>query len=178
MQIDHTLHMPATDPIQLLKQFSCDLRDIDIGHHVDIITAPVDPVCFLRDFVSRNKPVLIQGALQHWAALASWSPEQLVLLAGKQQVSVDTTPNGLGDAVTASEHGDCFCIPHKQQMSFQEFVQLFFASREENADTASTQHDRVVPYLQVQSAAAASVMFWCKEGSTFSIHLSFLPPQP
>eukprot|EP00775_Hariotina_reticulata_P000189 gene189-381_t len=143
--------MPAK-LIPLLKQLSCDIRDIDVGNHVDIITAPVDATCFLRDYVSRNKPVLIQGALQHWTALSTWSPEQLVLQAGHQQVSVDITPNGLGDAVTASEHGDCFCVPHKLQMSFAEFVQLFFAKETAADTTSSHDHHKVVPYLQQQNS--------------------------
>eukprot|EP00879_Flechtneria_rotunda_P021792 GHRR01022979.1.p1 GENE.GHRR01022979.1~~GHRR01022979.1.p1 ORF type:complete len:316 (+),score=99.04 GHRR01022979.1:221-1168(+) len=132
--------------VRLLQQLTLDISELDVGNIIQVLAAPVCPARFLREFVASNKPVLIRGAIDHWPALQQWSPELLKARAGQQQISVDVTPNGFGDAVTPhiaadGQEGHCFCIPHKRHMSFENFLYLFY-------NNSSTE----IPYLQQQNS--------------------------
>ncbi|KAG2450153.1 hypothetical protein HYH02_000255 [Chlamydomonas schloesseri] len=54
---------------------------------------------FASEYVQRNKPVIITGALEGWKALRLWGERYLTNHAvGSTVVTVDVTPNGRGDA--------------------------------------------------------------------------------
>ncbi|PNW85197.1 hypothetical protein CHLRE_03g175750v5 [Chlamydomonas reinhardtii] len=56
---------------------------------------------FASEYVQRNKPVIITGALENWKAMRLWGERYLTKHAvGSTQVTVDVTPNGRGDAPT------------------------------------------------------------------------------
>ena len=40
----------------------CDGADLDVGGSVPVVSGPLDPLHFLRTFVSANKPVKVTGA--------------------------------------------------------------------------------------------------------------------
>jgi hypothetical protein len=132
------------DVITHLRSQSCSLRELDVGHLVQTVQAPVDPLTFLRDYVSSNKPCLIEGAVEHWHALHAWDHTYLAAKAGHCKVTIDYTPNGRGDAITSYTDADgttssCFCTPYTQQKLFGAFLSEF---------QGSTQ-SAIVPYLQV-----------------------------
>ncbi|KAG2442712.1 hypothetical protein HXX76_002795 [Chlamydomonas incerta] len=57
---------------------------------------------FASEYVQRNKPVVITGALESWKAMRLWGERYLTNHAvGSTQVTVDVTPNGRGDAPTS-----------------------------------------------------------------------------
>ena len=54
--------------------------------------------------VARNLPVVVEGAIAHWPASRGWSPEHMASRAGESAlISVNVTPNGLGDALLATD---------------------------------------------------------------------------
>ena len=85
-----------------------------LGQSIPRVSGPLDPLHFYRDYVSANKPVIIEStydsqcetlrpsdAISHWPALSRWqSDEYLRENAGKHTVSVQWTPNG--EFITAS----------------------------------------------------------------------------
>jgi hypothetical protein len=88
------------DVLDCLKGLSRELAELDLGSSVDVIHAPISPLEFYREYVAPNKPCVIRGAIDHWAALSRWTPEYLKSSVGHVQVTADFTPNGKGDAVT------------------------------------------------------------------------------
>jgi hypothetical protein len=138
--------------LSTLKQLSVDTRDF-ITNPIDVLKAPVDPCTFLRQYVATNTPVLIEGATHHWPATELWDKQYLDSKAGSTEISVELTPNGYGDAVTAyetesDEAGQCFCMPHSSRMQFQDFTDLFFQSKQQQGQS-SMASSPVIPYLSV-----------------------------
>eukprot|EP00472_Partenskyella_glossopodia_P001957 CAMPEP_0197519536 /NCGR_PEP_ID=MMETSP1318-20131121/4804_1 /TAXON_ID=552666 /ORGANISM="Partenskyella glossopodia, Strain RCC365" /LENGTH=366 /DNA_ID=CAMNT_0043070565 /DNA_START=58 /DNA_END=1158 /DNA_ORIENTATION=- len=79
---------------------------------------------FHRDYVSRNTPVIITDAIGSWPAMKLWDQDldYLTQKLGKQEVTVDFTPDGRGDSLT--EDGKVFVEPSKHKLPFQTFAQL------------------------------------------------------
>lgn len=122
---------------------------------VDVVHAPVDPCAFLRQHVAANTPLLIRGAIDHWPAAQCWSKEYLDAAVGSTEVSVELTPNGFGDAVTAYEAeggqpAECFCMPHSSRMPFQQFTDTFFCSKQQQQGIGASDGVAAhIPYLSV-----------------------------
>lgn len=149
-------HCPAEDLINALRQLSVETREF-MPCPIDVLHAPVDPCTFLRRYVATNTPVLIRGATEHWPASQLWSQEYLCRKAGATTISVELTPNGFGDAVTAYEtasgtKGECFCMPCSTRMQLQQFTDRFFQTKQ-NASAPS--QGRQIPYLSVGLSAGA-----------------------
>lgn len=98
--------------------------DSEIPH----ILSP-SPLEFYRDFVSRNRPCIIEDTLGEWAALSRWiEPNYLRDKLKDNIVSVSRTPNGWGDAVT----NGYFILPSEEKMKFSEFTQKLNARKPED----------------------------------------------
>eukprot|EP00808_Paulinella_micropora_P026626 g45988.t1 len=102
------------------KVLSTEARELYLSTECERISAPVDSATFYREFVAQNKPVVIQGALKTWPALEKWSSGYLVSVVGDEVVTIDATPDGLGDAVVDSTW---FVTPAEKRMTFREFAQ-------------------------------------------------------
>lgn len=50
---------------------------------------------FERNYLKRSRPVILEGAMDAWRALGSWSPESLVAKVGTNPVVVQSSPNGV-----------------------------------------------------------------------------------
>lgn len=51
----------------------------------------ITPLSFYRNYVARNKPVLISGAIDGWPALQNWSPQYISERMGNAQVCSQTS---------------------------------------------------------------------------------------
>ena len=49
---------------------------------------------FHAEYARRERPVILKGALESWAAFHTWTPEYLKSLVGKTQVTVARCPDG------------------------------------------------------------------------------------
>lgn len=148
-----------------LRQLSADTWGF-ISNPVAVLHAPVDPCTFLRQYVATNQPVLIQGATDHWPAAGLWDRQYLDSRVGAHEVSVELTPNGFGDAVTAyetdtGETGQCFCMPHTSRMPYREFTDLFFCSKQQQQQPG--QQGSVIPYLSVSHGRLSAHLALCVE---------------
>ena len=54
---------------------------------------------FLRDYVSKNIPVIFTGVATEWKAIKDWDLSYLLDKIGGTDVTVSQTPNGRADAV-------------------------------------------------------------------------------
>ncbi|NXR14331.1 JMJD7 protein, partial [Semnornis frantzii] len=87
---------------------------------VPYLDRPPSPLEFYRDWVSPNKPCIIQNAISHWPALKKWTSAYLREVVGPKVVSVAVTPNGYADAVFQ----DRFVMPEERQMPFMDFLDI------------------------------------------------------
>lgn len=90
---------------------------------IDLVSAEdLTPLVFYRDFVSKNLPVLIDGAIDKWPALTKWkSDEYLRSVIGETEVTVDFTPDGRGDSIVQDK---LFVTPCEEKLKFSEFLNL------------------------------------------------------
>jgi len=76
---------------------------------------------FLREFVSRSEPCIVVGAIEDWKAFERWNGrgDYLKSKLKSTKVSVNITPNGLGDAILDD---DKFVMPMEERMTFEDFM--------------------------------------------------------
>ncbi|GAB9475525.1 putative phospholipase [Globisporangium polare] len=90
----------------------------------------LSPLEFYRQYVSKSVPVVLTNAMQHAAewqqALVHWqSDAYLVEAAGDEQVAVDVTPFGFGDAVLPlGADNELFVMPEEREMTLQQFLEV------------------------------------------------------
>ena len=53
-----------------LESFSQEGVELYLGTRVPCLDQVPEPLSFLRDFVSQNRPVVIRGAVSHWPAVS------------------------------------------------------------------------------------------------------------
>jgi len=86
-------------------------------------------------FASRREPVVITNALEAWPAMKYWDAEYLKKKVGSNIVSVNVTPNGMGDAVVRDHEGsEVFAFPEERSMKCSEFLDLWTSSSSSVSD--------------------------------------------
>ena len=96
--------------------------------------ADLTPLLFYRNYVARNIPVIIDGAINHWPALQKWkSNAYLKEKAGDEEVTIAFTPDGRADSIVM---GELFCTPVEEKMRFGKFLDLIEAETGEGGDAA------------------------------------------
>ena len=90
-----------------------------LDQQIPKLSSPPSALEFYRDYVSWNRPCLIEHAFDDWPALWLWSNGYLRKRMGDQMVTVAATPNGLADAVYDHKY---FVLPEQRSMKFCEFI--------------------------------------------------------
>lgn len=146
VQTDAVGEMDAEEAstVRKLSDMSHELRDLYLGHHVDTVHVDdIDPLVFYREYVARNKPVLVRGAVDHWPALHKWNDAYLCKAMDATPVTVHWTPDGLADAVKQVDGESLFVLPHEERMTYEAFLSQLVRTR---ADPALG-----VPYCSYQN---------------------------
>ncbi|KAH9117179.1 hypothetical protein LEN26_012763 [Aphanomyces euteiches] len=125
---------------QVLAQLSEDSKDFWTPRTIARISRP-SPLEFYRDYVSKNIPVVITDAFDHWPALHKWTDDYLVETLGDHHVTVDVTPFGYGDAVVDLDDKSVFVMPEERNMTFRDFVQILHDSQFDGVPYLSHQND-------------------------------------
>lgn len=88
----------------------------EVNHTITSLT-------FYRDFVSKNVPLVIRGAVKHWPAIDKWSISYLRKIFGDEQISVAVTPNGYADAIAKTDDvaEEYFVMPEERNLTMSEF---------------------------------------------------------
>lgn len=72
---------------------------------------------FLDHFYAPGRPVVIEGAIAHWPALAKWTPGYLAQAVGGVEIEYQGGRNEAGDFELAKDR-------HKRRMAFDAFVAM------------------------------------------------------
>lgn len=106
---------------RLFRDLSLEARELYLDSTIPRISVP-SPLVFYRDYVSRNRPVVIRDALSSWSALSKWnSPNYLRQQLGDTPVTIDITPDGYGDCVKLHKY---FVTPLEEKMPFNSFMDI------------------------------------------------------
>lgn len=93
------------------------------GEIIDRLKEPPSPLQFYRDYVSQNRPCIIENAINHWSALKKWDLEYLEKALKDENLDFDVTLDGYADAVRETELGSLFMQPEIQHLNFDQFLQ-------------------------------------------------------
>ncbi|ESO07337.1 hypothetical protein HELRODRAFT_170668 [Helobdella robusta] len=115
---------------ECLEKLSLEARELYLESRVRELVRPPSPLVFLRDYVSKNVPVVIRGGCTNWGACKKWSHTYLREKIGENLVTVSWTPNGFADAV----YDGWFTLPDEKIMKFKKFLDLLESSK--NGDDA------------------------------------------
>ena len=82
---------------------------------------------FVRNYLFRSKPVIIENAIHHWDAINKWSNEFLREQYGKQKVHIKLTPRGEFegcDSAKLFDNYETFSIPEavRKQLLYPDLV--------------------------------------------------------
>ena len=79
----------AADAPDLFAWLSREVHELYT--HVPRVSGPPTALCFLRDYISSNRPCVIRGAIDHWPALEKWTPRYLSDVMGDTEVRIRQT---------------------------------------------------------------------------------------
>eukprot|EP00398_MALV-I-01_sp_L67-1_P000575 gene575-465_t len=111
---------------------------------VPLIDCP-SPDVFFREYVSKNRPVIVRGLLGNCIAAERWSNlDYLSDIVGHKKISVNYTPHGFGDCCVSGGDGKKYFVqPHNEQVKFSSFLDAI--------SKRSSDANRGIPYLSQQN---------------------------
>jgi ribosomal protein L16 Arg81 hydroxylase len=114
----------ADDPnLQRLRKLETLL---DVWRELDALTGrprevprrgPMSRAEFLVEHYARNRPVIIDGLIDHWRALSRWNPEYLSSVCGDLMVEVM-------DRRESDPNYERYADPHRRSISFAEYASM------------------------------------------------------
>lgn len=109
-----------------LLQTCDDLAKLDPSYNqkIDVIDTPPFDV-FIRDYYSKNKPVVLKKGIDHWPALKKWSPKYFSDTLGDAEVQIQF--NRESDALFERNSEQ-----HRKSMRISEFVDMIETNGDSN----------------------------------------------
>jgi jumonji domain-containing protein 7 len=119
MEDEEQFEADRSDPEFIFKQLSLDVRAF-YWHNIPRIQMP-GHFEFYREYVAKNRPVIITDMMENWPAMQKWTNSYLKQKAGNAEVTVDVTPSGYGDHVVDDKY---FVKPLEKKMKFGDFLDI------------------------------------------------------
>ncbi|GFO26854.1 Jmjc domain-containing protein 7 [Plakobranchus ocellatus] len=130
-----------TEMDKAVHVLSAEMKELYPNSECQETSGAPDPLDFHRNFVSQNRPLLINHAFDHWPALEKWNENYLRSKLGEMPVTVAVTPNGYADAVYDGK----FVMPEERVMPMSKFLDIVFTREEDRKDCG-------VFYIQKQNS--------------------------
>ncbi|KAL6264120.1 hypothetical protein P5V15_004198 [Pogonomyrmex californicus] len=111
---------------------SREAKELYLQSEVAEIKHIITPLIFYREYVSKNIPLVIRGAVNHWPAVNKWSIPYFYKILGDEKVSVAVTPNGYADAIAKDEETkkEFFVMPEERLLMMSEFLNTLENTKE------------------------------------------------
>ncbi|XP_011662092.2 bifunctional peptidase and (3S)-lysyl hydroxylase JMJD7 [Strongylocentrotus purpuratus] len=109
------------------RHLAQEARELYLSPEVPRLSHPPTPLEFYRDYVTPNRPVIIENAFNDFPALAKWSIPYFRERLQHKILTVAVTPNGYADAVC----GDHFVLPEEREMTFSSFLDIMEGNSEQ-----------------------------------------------
>ncbi|KYN41660.1 JmjC domain-containing protein 7 [Trachymyrmex septentrionalis] len=122
---------------------SQEAKELYLQSEVAEINHSITPLAFYREYVSKNVPLVIRGAIKHWPAIDKWSIPYFRKVLADEKISVAVTPNGYADAVIKGDDGtkEFFVMPEERLLTISAFL-----------DTLENTIENSVFYIQKQNS--------------------------
>lgn len=160
-----TLSLKTKKKLWKNNQLNCVLLELFLDKQICELFSEPTALEFSRDYVAKNRPVVIRGACSKWQACSKWDTEffrygfvriqihiywflEYFLIInrhkfGNKLTTVAITPNGYADGIALKmpEKQEYFVLPEEQTMKMAEFL-----------DKLDEKESRNVYYIQKQNS--------------------------
>lgn len=124
-----------------IEQLGQDIHDYEFYNSIAELDTIPDSATWYRDFVSRNRPCVVRGAVSHWPATQTWDLDRIQERMGHAQVTCTFTCDGKADAIQQQDDGSSrFLLPDNRKMTMEEFVTVFRQSKANASPVPSVQY--------------------------------------
>lgn len=129
------------------------------------INHTITPLTFYRDYVSKNIPLVIKGAVKHWPAISKWSIPFFRKVLGDDKVAVAVTPNGYADAIVRREDDskEFFVMPEERSLTMSEFLDTLENPREDSIFYIQKQNSNFIKGFRKLWSDAEVEISWANE---------------
>ncbi|XP_011704970.1 PREDICTED: jmjC domain-containing protein 7, partial [Wasmannia auropunctata] len=117
------------------------IAELYLHSEIAEINHSITPLAFYREYVSKNVPLVIRDAVQHWPAIEKWSIPYFRNVIGDEEVSVAVTPNGYADAIAKRDDKEFFVMPEERILAMSMFL-----------DTLENRRESSIFYIQKQNS--------------------------
>lgn len=132
----------------------------------EINCTKITPLTFYREYVSKNIPLVIKGAIKHWPAISKWSIPYLRKIFGDENVSVAVTPNGYADAIARRDDHikeEFFVMPEERLLTMSEFLDTLENAKEDSVFYIQKQNSNFINGFRKLWSDAEIEISWATE---------------
>lgn len=129
------------------------------------INHAITPLTFFREYVSKNIPLIIKGAVKHWPAISKWSIPFFHKVLNDKRVAVAVTPNGYSDAIARRDDDseEFFVMPEERLLTMSEFLDTLENTREDSIFYIQKQNSNFIDSFRELWSDVELEISWAEE---------------
>jgi len=140
-----------------------DIAELYLQSEVAEIHHSITPLAFYREYVSKNIPLVIRGAIKHWPAIGKWSIPNFRKVLGDEKVSVAVTPNGYADAIVKQDDKEFFVMPDERLLTISTFLDTLENTKEDSVFYIQQQNSNFIHNFRKLWPDAETEISWASE---------------
>ncbi|XP_014476250.1 PREDICTED: jmjC domain-containing protein 7 isoform X2 [Dinoponera quadriceps] len=144
---------------------SQETKELYLQREIAEINHIITPLIFYREFVSKNIPLVIRGAVKYWPAVSKWSIPYLRETFGDEEISVAVTPNGYADAIVKADNAveEFFVMPEERNLTMSKFLDGLEYPREDSIFYIQKQNSNFISSFRKLWSDAEIEILWANE---------------
>jgi len=123
----------------------------------------ITPLSFYREYISKNIPLVIRGAVKHWPAVHRWSIPYFRKVLGDEKIVVAVTPNGYADAIIKKDEKEFFVMPEERLLTMSEFLDTLENTKEDSVFYIQQQNSNFINSFRKLWSDAEIEISWANE---------------
>lgn len=150
---------------EAFQVLSREAKELYLQSEVPEIHHTVTPLFFYREYVSKNIPLVIRGAVKHWPAVRNWSTPYLRKVLGDEKIIVAVTPNGYADAIAKEDdtEEELFVMPEERLLTMSDFLDTLESTKEGSVFYIQQQNSNFINSFRKLWPDAETEMAWTSE---------------
>jgi len=125
----------------------------------------ITPLSFYREYISKNIPLVIRGAVKHWPGVHRWSIPYLRKVLGDEKIVVAVTPNGYADAIAKKDdtEEEFFVMPEERLLTMSKFLDTLENTKEDSVFYIQQQNSNFINSFRKLWSDAEIEISWANE---------------
>lgn len=139
------------------------IAELYLQSEVAEIHHSITPLAFYREYVSKNVPLVIRGAIKHWPAVGKWSIPYFYKMLGEEKVLVAVTPNGYADAIVKQDDKEFFVMPEERLLTISTFLDTLENTKEDSVFYIQQQNSNFIHSFRKLWPDTETEISWASE---------------